>query len=151
MAEVEHLAATAVALVLGHDRELGAQAAEDRRVVDRAALADVVPERPAGDQGRLDDLRVAGRPLLGRQRVEHRRVADDGRRLVVGAGVVLALADVDAGLAAVGRVDLGDEGRRNLDVAHAALVDRGAEAGEVADDAAAEGEDHVAALGTRAR
>ena len=35
VAEVQHLAAARVALVLGHDRELRADAAEDRLVVDR--------------------------------------------------------------------------------------------------------------------
>ena len=63
-------------------------------------------------------------------------------RLVIGAGVVLALRQVDAGLAAVGGVDLGHERRRHLHNAHAALVEGGAEARDVADDAAAE-RDHV--------
>ena len=59
-------------------------------------------------------------------------------RLVEGADVVLGLGEVDAGLAAVGRVDLGDQRRRHLHDAHAALVGGRAEAGEVADDAAAD-------------
>ncbi len=67
------------------------------------------------------------------------------RRQVVGAGVVLALGQVDAGLAAVGGVDLGDEGRRHLDDRDAALVGVGAEAGQVADHAAAERDDVVLA------
>ena len=62
---------------------------------------------------------------------------------MVGAGVVLALGEVDAGLAAVGGVDLGDEGRRDLDHRHPALVGVGAEAGQVADHAAAEGDEVV--------
>ena len=64
---------------------------------------------------------------------------------MVGAGVVLALGQVDAGLAAVGGVDLGDQRGRHLDDRHAALVEVGAEAGEVADDAAAERDDVVLA------
>ena len=64
---------------------------------------------------------------------------------MVGADVVLRLREVDAGLAPVGRVDLGDERRRDLDEAHAALIGGGAEAGEIADDATAEGDDHVLA------
>ena len=55
-----------------------------------------------------------------------------------GADVVLRLCEVDAGLAAVGRVDLRDDRRRDLDERHPALVGRRAEAGEVADDAAAQ-------------
>ena len=66
--------------------------------------------------------------------------------LVVGADVVLRLGQVDAGLAAVGGVDLGDERGGHLHDRHAALVGGGAEAGEVADDAAAE-RDHVVGAG----
>ena len=45
-----------------------------------------------------------------------------GRRLVERAEQVLALGQVDAGLAADGRVHLGDERRRDLDPRHAAQV-----------------------------
>ena len=54
------------------------------------------------------------------------------------ADVVLALRQVDAGLAADGRVDHREQGRRHVDQAHAALVGGGDEAGQVAHDAAAE-------------
>ena len=66
VAEVQHLAPAAVALVLGHDRELRAQAAPDRLVVDRPALAHARPQRAAGDQRGLDDLGVARGRLLRR-------------------------------------------------------------------------------------
>ena len=77
-----------------------------------------------------------------RQRVG---VDEHARRLVVGADVVLRLGQVDAGLAAVGRVDLGDQRGRHLHDRHPALVGRRAEAREVADDAAAERDDVVGA------
>ena len=59
-------------------------------------------------------------------------------RLVERADVVLALGQVDAGLAAVGGVDLRDERGRHLHHRHAALVGRRAESRQVPDHAAAE-------------
>ena len=143
VAEVEDLAAPGVALVGLDDRELRPRAGEHEVGVDgRARVADPLPQRAAGDQRGLDHLGPAGRELLRRQRLEHPRVGEHRRGLVVGARVVLALGQVDAGLAAVGRVDLRDERRRELHDRHAALVGGGAEAGQVADHAAAE-RDHV--------
>ena len=64
------------------------------------------------------------------------------------ADQVLALRRVDAGLAADRAVDLGEQRRRDLHEAHAAAQDARGEAREVADHAAAEGDDNVAALET---
>ena len=57
----------------------------------------------------------------------------------------MAVGQVDAGLAPDGGVDLGDERGRDLDDGNPALVDGGAEAGKVADDAAAERDERVVA------
>ena len=65
------------------------------------------------------------------------------------ADQVLAVAGVDAGLAADRGIDLGEQRRRHLDEADAAAHDPGGEAGEVADHAAAEGEHGVAPLDPR--
>ena len=54
---------------------------------------------------------------------------------------VLALGQVDAGLAADRRIDLGDERRRDLDEPDAAQVGRGQEPGRVAERAAADGDE----------
>ena len=81
----------------------------------------------------------------GGQRRERLGVDEDRRGLVVGADVVLGLREVDAGLPAVGGVDLRDERRRDLHDRDAALVGRCAEPREVADDAAADGHDVVGA------
>jgi hypothetical protein len=54
---------------------------------------------------------------------------------------------IDAGLAADRRIDLREQRRRNLDERNAALVDRRGEAGEIADDAAAERDQERPALG----
>src|SRR6185437_3807064 len=147
----QHLAAARVALVLGHDAQLGAQAAEDRVVARLAARAHVRPEAAARDQRGLHHLGVAGGGLLGGQRVKRVRVDDHGRRLVVRAHVVLRLRQIDAGLAAERRVHLGHERCRHLGVAHAALVHGRAEAGQVAHHAAAHCHHQVAARRARSR
>ena len=70
-------------------------------------------------------------------------VDHDQARLVEGADEVLAGRMVDAGLAADAGVDLRQQRGRHLHERHAAHEGRGGEAGQVADDAAAEG-DHAA-------
>src|SRR5262245_1290501 len=59
---------------------------------------------------------------------------------------VLALRRGDACLAADRGGDLGEKRRRHLPAAYAAAQDSGGESGEVADDAAAESDDGVAAF-----
>ena len=66
-----------------------------------------------------------------------------------GADEVLAVARIDAGLAADRGIDLGQQRGRDLHEAHAAPHDRGGKAGEIADDAAAERHDEIAALDAR--
>ena len=66
-----------------------------------------------------------------------------------GADEVLAVARVDAGLAADRGIDLREERGRHLHEAHAAAHDGGGEAREVADHAAAERDDEIAALDPR--
>lgn len=100
---------------------------------------------PPGDQRGLDDLAESGGELLRRQRPQHFGIGEHSRRLVVGADVVLRLGKIDAGLTPVGGVDLRDERRRHLNHRDAALVDGGAEAGEVADHAATEGQQGIVA------
>jgi hypothetical protein len=62
------------------------------------------------------------------------------------ADQVLALGRIDAGLAADGTIDLGKQGRGDLHEAHAAAQDARGKAGQIANHAAAEGDDEVAAL-----
>ena len=62
------------------------------------------------------------------------------------ADQVLALRRIDAGLAADGRIDLGEKGCRHLHHAHAAPEDACGEAGKIADDPAAERNDAIAPL-----
>src|SRR6516164_3975379 len=63
-----------------------------------------------------------------------------------GADQVLAVRGVDGRLSAYGRIHLGQQGGGDLYEIDAALEDRGGEAGEIADDSAAEGDDQVTAL-----
>ena len=65
------------------------------------------------------------------------------------ADEVLALRRVDAGLAADRTVDLREQRRRDLNEANAATQDAGGKAGKIADDAAAERHDEVAAFETQ--
>ena len=63
-----------------------------------------------------------------------------------GADEVLALRQVEADLAADGRVDLGEQRRRQLDERDAAQPGRGQEPSRIAERAAAAGDDRIAAL-----
>ena len=63
VAEVQDLPAPRVALVGGDDRELRARAGEDRLLVHLAAGRHALPQRPAGDQRRLQHLDPAGGEL----------------------------------------------------------------------------------------
>ena len=65
------------------------------------------------------------------------------------ADQILALRRVDAGLAADGGIDLRKQRRRDLHEAHAAAEDARGKAGKVADHAAAERDDGVAALNAK--
>ncbi len=63
-----------------------------------------------------------------------------------GADEILAVRGIDGGLAADRRIDLRQQCRRHLHVIDAATHDRRGEAGEIADDAAAERDNKIAAL-----
>jgi hypothetical protein len=89
----------------------------------------------------LDHLGHAVAEFALRQRLQVRGVDKDKRRLVEGADEILALWRVDGRLAADGAVDHGEQRRGHLHVAHAAHERGSDEAAEVADDAAAEGDD----------
>ena len=90
------------------------------------------------------------RPALHRlspgQSQQGRDVRNHNQRLVKGADQILALRKVDRGLAAYGRVHHGGYAGGHLDETHTAGVGGGHEASQVADHAAPEGNDDVAAL-----
>ena len=127
---------------------------ERRRVAagDRLAVALEQLEQPlVAERGHLDRLAEGGPPLALGERPQHRDVDDHGHRLVERADQVLALGQVDAGLAADRRVDLGDEGRRDVDDRDPAQVRRREEPGRVAQRAAADRHDRLVAFDAQPR
>ncbi len=153
MAEVEQRAVALLALVPCHGCGLGPATRRNGFGAGRAAREDGLPlpfepgeERRVIDQAIFDDLGVTGPELPLRQRREAIRIGEHQRRLVEGADEILAVAGIDAGLAADGGIHLGQETRRNLHEAHPALGRRRDEAREIAHDAPAQRHDDIAAL-----
>jgi ElaB/YqjD/DUF883 family membrane-anchored ribosome-binding protein len=143
-----------LALVLADDAGLGGDRVGDR-IFARGGIAGeqrrgigLAPfeEGEIVDQAVFDDFGIAGAELARRKRVEHLRVDQDHGGLVERADQILAGAAVDRGLAADRAVDLREQGGGNLDEVAAALEDRGREADQVADHAAAQRDDMIAAL-----
>ena len=135
---------------------LGAAALGDRVLARGAAGKDLVAiglqpveEFRIAQHAVFDDFGIAGAELALRQRVEHLGVGDHQHRLMKRAEQVLAVRRVDAGLAADGGVHLRQQRRRYLHEIDAATDDRGGEAGEIADHAAAERHDQIVALDLR--
>src|SRR6056297_1029794 len=122
---------------IGHARGqglgVGVQPGEEGRVADGAVL---------------DYLRETG-PVVavvkGLQRIE---IGDHGSRPVEGADQILALRMIDAGLAANGCIDLGQQGGRHLHHLDPAHVAGRGKACHVADHAPAQGEYGGVALGS---
>ena len=122
VAVVEDHAAAALALVVGDHRRLDADAAR-HLLLDR-----LVRRRRVAQEGVLGDLAPAAGPLPGRQGRERLGVAEHGVRLPEGADEVLALGQVHPGLAADGRVDLGEQRGGDVHVRRAPVVGGGGEA-----------------------
>ena len=123
------------------------RSATGRQVAHCAALGfQPVEELGIADQPVFGDLGVAGEQLAPRQRRQGTGIRENQTRLVEGADQVLAVAGVDPGLAADRAVDLGQQCRRDLHEIDAAQQRRRGEAGDVADDAAAERHQHRTAL-----
>ena len=106
-----------------------------------------VEEGAVADDAGFDGFLQAGAEFGGGEGGEGVDVGEDGERVVEAADEVFAGGEVDAGFAADGAVDLREQRGGDLDVADAAHVDGGEEAGHVADDAAAEGDEDGVAVG----
>nr|GEU28520.1 hypothetical protein [Tanacetum cinerariifolium] len=155
VAEIEDGAQAAFALVLAHDLGLDfARAGDGIRegaLVARHQQADIgfdpVEERGVDDGAVLDHLSQAGRQFAVGQGFQGGRIGNHCARLVKRADHVLAQRMVDAGLAAHRRIDLRQQGGGHLDKVHAAHIAGGGVPGEVADHAAAEGDQRGLAVG----
>ena len=155
VAEVEQSPSAArLALVLFDDARLSRDGGGDRLRARggiagehlRAIVLEPGEQLGVFDQRIFDDLGIAGADLPRIERVEQRRIDQHERRLVERADQILARRDIDRRLAADRAVDLREKARRHLHKAAAAIDDRRGETGEVADDAATEGNDVVAPL-----
>ncbi len=149
VAEIEQGSrAGALVLVLGDDGGLDRDVAGDERgeAVARRVRVEFAEHRGVADAGMLDDLGEALAVFAVGQGGEGGGVGQDEARLVEGADEVLAGPRVHSGLAADRAVNLRDDRGGDLDARDATLVDRGDEAGEVADHSAAEGDDERAAV-----
>lgn len=98
------------------------------------------------DQAVFHHFGVAGAEFARTERIEHRRIRQHQIRLVEDANEVLAVAGVDAGLAADGGIDLRQKRGRYLHETYAAADDTGRKTGEIADHAAAERDHRIIAL-----
>ncbi len=108
-------------------------------------------ERRVRDHRALDALGEPAAEVALAQRAQALRVDEDGAGLPEGADQVLAEAaggqrEVDAGLAADGGVDHGQERGGHVDEGNPAQVGGGREAGGVAHDAAAQGHERARSL-----
>ena len=139
--------------ILGDDGGLRADAQLDRldegiRITPRHGVRagfDLRERLLACEHRGLDDLAESARVLGVVEGREDLGVAEHLGGLVEGACEVLSRVEVDGGLAADRRVDLGEERGRDLDHGQAALEERCAEAREVAHRAAAVGHEDGAA------
>ena len=154
VAEVQQRPLALLALVPADDRRLDLAGAQDHvrqrlgSLVEqlREVLLEPAEQLGIADEAVLDDLGEPGAQLARRQRGQGGGVAHHELGLVEGPDQVLAADVVDAGLAADGRVHLGQQRGGHLHEGDAALVAGGGKAGEVPDHAPAQGQ-HGAVAG----
>ena len=114
---------------------------------DRLAMALEQLEQPlVAERRHLHRLTEGGPPLPLGQGGEDADIDDDRGRLVERAHEVLALGQVDRGLAADRRVDLGDERRRDVHDRDPTQVRRREEAGGIAERPATDGDHRLVAF-----
>ena len=144
VAVVEQRPPAVLAFVGGHHLGLDLDAAGD-------PIGEIHGEEiVTGEEVVLGHLAEPAAHLAGGQRVERVEVADHPGRLPERTDEVLALREVDGGLAADGRIDHAEQ--RGGDVHHrrAAVPAGGGEPGHVGDEASADADHHVVASETLA-
>ena len=85
------------------------RACRSPRMTSSALDFQPVEESCIAEQSVLGDFGITCSQFAPRQRVEQANVGDHRHRLMEGADQVLAMGGIDAGLAADGRVDLGQK------------------------------------------
>ena len=157
VAEVEQSALACFTLVRLDDARLGA-ATLDNGVTARVYVSggnrgtlrlEPSEELRVANEAVFDHLGVARQKLPLRQSLKNVHVNDHEPRLVERPDQVLALARVDAGLAAHGAVDLGQQGGWELNHASAPAQDTGGKSGEITHHTAAQRDDAIAAFDPR--
>jgi hypothetical protein len=103
-------------------------------------------QRPVADDAGLHALHQPGAQFAVGQRAQHADIGKDRQRMMKAADKVLALGQVDAGLAAHGRIHLRQKRGGHLHIGNAAHVDRGQKAAHIAHNAAAKGNQERAAV-----
>ena len=146
VAVVEHGPHTGtLVLVGGRPRRLDLGAAGDdvgeRRGIARDERVDVRRHEVVAHQRVLGDLAQPAAVLAVGQRLQHARIREHATRLMERADEVLALGQVHTGLAADRAVDHREQRGGHLHDVDPAVVDRGREAGGVADDSPADRDD----------
>ena len=119
-----------------------AVAIEDRR----QRVAHAIEQRRLRDHAVLDHFVQAGAEFAARQCFEHHRIGHHQARRVKRADQVLAERVVDAGLAADRAVHLREQRSRHVHHRNAAQVGGRGKADDIADHAAADGDDHRRAI-----
>ena len=153
--EIEQLAHAGLGLVLRHDRGLRGAGAGHRMAhgvrLQRehlvALLCEPVKEGRIIDKSVLQDLSIPRLQFALRKRRQQSRIGDHEARLVEGAHEVFSTRGVHGGLSAYGGINLRQQRRRHLHETHAAFHETGREPTHITDDAAAEGDQHVAPVG----
>ncbi len=153
VAKVQQRATAVFPLVRHHDIRLGLAAHRNRFGAGSAAGKHILPigfpairrNRPV-DQAILGNFRVASAKLTLAQRIQGAVSEITKVRLVEDAEKILAVAGVDAGLAANGGIDLCQKRGRDLHEADAAAHDAGSKSREITDHAATERDDRIIAF-----
>ena len=137
---------TTSALIAQHSVITGSSASGDA-IEQRVHVAGAAREqRRRRDHAVLDHFVQPGPQFPAAERGEHRRVHGHQRRLVEGAQQVLAEPVVDADLAADRAVGLRHDGGGHVHQADAAKVAGRGKAGQIADDPAADDDQHGLAV-----
>ena len=147
MAEIQKVPRAGIKFIRGDDITLYLHAARENLLRYFVRQADFQPgeKRRAIQYAVFDDLGAAVAPDGVRKRLERVRIAYNERRLPERPNEVFPRREIDRRFPADGRIHRGEKRRRDLHEPDAALVARRGKPDHVADNAAAERNDHVAA------